>query len=73
MYALLELLWDRRSKIKQPVFLLYDGKGVDPGKVNAVPMTGVVDQKIYAPLKKAQVKDFPALREVVDADSDDDF
>lgn len=42
-------------------------------KVNTEDMTGKIDNnKLYAPLKKTEIKEFPALKEIVDADSDSD-
>ena len=69
MFAFLEVLWAWRNKNKQPKWLLFDGKA-DKGLVKTEPITGKVDKKLYAPLKKGDVKEFPELKGVVEIDSD---
>ena len=42
-------------------------------KIVCSPLMGVTDtSKLYTPLKKNEIKEFPKLIEVMDVDSDDD-
>ena len=51
VYGFLELIWKWREVNPKPEWLLFHGKFLH-GRVNTTPMTGRVDVKIYAPLKK---------------------
>ena len=71
VHAFLELLWARRRKEREPKWVRADGAPIS-GMVVTKPLGGKPDGKIYAPLKKKDIKEFPELCELADDDSDGD-